>query len=156
MKTKKHLRIATFKDYVGELTVQYRRTKSPQTTVKTSRDAEMCLRPIFDDIMDDHEEFKVVHLNNSNGIVNIDHVSSGTDTATVVSVKDLVRNTLLIKCHAVILAHNHPSGNLNASQADLNLTTKIKKALEYFDIRVLDHIILTREGYRSLADNGQL
>ena len=146
----------TYKDFVGELTAIYRRTEKPSVTVNSSAAAEEFLRPYFDEIMDDHEEFKVLHLNRSGGVVNVDQVSSGTDRGTLVPIKDIVRNALLIKCHGLILSHNHPSGNLRPSGADERITEKIKEAAGYFEINVLDHIVLTREGYFSFADEGLL
>ena len=68
-------RIQTYQDFVGELTATYRRTKKPTVKIKYSRDAADFLRPYFDECMDDHEEFKVLHLNRNNLVVNVDHVS---------------------------------------------------------------------------------
>lgn len=146
-------RIATFKDFVGELTVNYRRTTLPTKAIKSSADAAEFMRPHYLQIIDDHEELKLFHLNRKNNVVNIDHSTTGTDTACLADVKDIVRNALMIKTHGVILFHNHPSGNLNPSKADIDLSNKLRTALGYFDIPLLDSIILTREGFYSLADN---
>ena len=106
--------------------------------------------------MDDHEEFKVIHLSRANKVVNVDNSALGTDVACLVSIKDIIRNALLIKVHSVILVHNHPSGSLEPSIADIELTDKLKRAFGFFDMKVLDHIIITREGYYSFSDNGKL
>lgn len=148
----KTTRIATFKDFVGELTVTYKRTETFTKKVGCSKDAADFLRPYFDKNMDYKEEFKVLHLNNRNQIVNVHEVSLGSDVAVIVDIKDLVRNALAINVKAVILAHNHPSGGLKFSQADIDLTKKVKTALSFFDIQVLDSVVLTREAHVSMTD----
>ena len=157
MSTKKPLhRIKTYKDFVGELTATYRRTEKPTIKVTSSLSAADFMRPYFDTCMDDHEEFKVLHLNRNNLVVNVDHVSSGSDTGTMVPIKDIVRNALLIKTHGILLFHNHPSSNTKPSDQDIEVTKKIKTAAAYFDIALLDHIILTRESYYSFANENIL
>lgn len=147
-------RIAIYRDFVGELTVTYKRTKQLTTKVKSSVDAATFLRSYFDECMDDHEEFKVLHLNNNNMVVNVHHVSTGTDTGTLVDVKAIVRNALQINTTACILCHNHPSGGTKFSQADIQVSKKIRTAMEYFDIKCLDSLLITRETYKSMADEG--
>ena len=149
-------RIATYKNLVGELTVTYKRTEQVAQKIFSSKSVFEIATPYFDECMDDHEEFKVLHLNNQNQVVNVHHASTGSDTGTVVDVKAIVRNVLQINCNSVILLHNHPSGNINASDADKIMTKKLQKALGYFDIKVLDHVILTRYAYKSFADDGLL
>jgi DNA repair protein RadC len=146
------VRISTYRDYVGELTATYKRTEMPTKKIGGSKDAEIFIRPYFDEIMDDHEEAKIIHLNKANGVVNVDHLSVGGDTGTVIPIPTAVRNALYIKTSAVILVHNHPSGNLNPSSADKLITEKLKKAFEIVDLKLLDSIIITREGYYSFAD----
>ena len=147
-------RIATYRDFVGELTVTYRRTDEPMYKIKSSADAADYMRKHFDECMDDHEEFKIIHLNNANGIVNIHHHSVGGQTGTLADVKLAVRQAIHINCQAVIIMHNHPSSTLRPSDSDIATSKKFRTAFEYFDIRMLDSIIITREGYTSLADDG--
>jgi len=146
----------TFKDFVGELTCNYKRTKLASFSVKSSVDAVSFMKKQYDQILDDHEEFKVLHLDRKNSVVNIDHHSAGIDSSTLVSVKSIVRNAILIKTSGIILFHNHPSGNLKPSNQDIKITRRIKDACELFDINVLDHIILTRERHYSFSDNNLL
>ena len=82
-------------------------------------------------------------------------ISLGGLTATLVDVRLLLRDALLTGSTNMILCHNHPSGCLEQSQADLNLTVKIKKAAEVMDLRVLDHLILTESEYYSFVDEGK-
>lgn len=152
----KDLRIRTFKNFVGELTAVYRRTSLPTVTISSSASVRDFMYPYFDAIMDDHEEFKVLHLNRKNQVVNVHHGSSGTDNACIVDVKDIMRQALLIKTSSIVIVHNHPSGNTNQSKPDEDLTQKIKEAGKFLDIPLLDSIIMTRESYRSFADEGIL
>jgi len=147
-------KMTTYKDFLGELTVNYRRTKTPIKKIKSSRDAADFIRPYFDYVMDDHEVAKVIHLNNNNLIVNVHHVSSGTETGTLIPVKTIVRNALQIVTAGIILVHNHPSGQPNFSKADIEITKKLRTACEYFDLKVFDSLVITRETYSSMADEG--
>ena len=104
-----------------------------------------------------HETFKVMLLNNANKVKGIYEVSTGGITGTLVDLRILFAVVLKSLTTAVILAHNHPSGTLIPSEPDKRLTQKIKKAGELFDIKVLDHLILTPDGnYISFADEGIL
>jgi len=98
-------RIATFRDYLGELTVTYKRTEKFIKKIGSSQDAAEFMRPYYEQCMDNQEEFKVLHLNNSNQVVNIHHVSSGSDVGTVVDVKAVLRNILHINTKVAILIH---------------------------------------------------
>ncbi|WP_299159274.1 JAB domain-containing protein [uncultured Tenacibaculum sp.] len=104
-----------------------------------------------------HETFKVLLLNNSNKVKGIYEVSSGGITGTLVDLRILFAVVLKSLSVGVILVHNHPSGKLIPSEADKSLTRKIKKASAFFDVKVLDHLIITPNGeYYSFADNGIL
>lgn len=152
----KDFRIRTFKNFVGELKVTYKRTSLPTVSIKVSTDAADFIRPYYEEIMDDVEQVKVIHLNNSNQVVNVHHLSSGTDTGCLISIKDVLRQAILIKTNGIIIVHNHPSGNLKASRADIDVTTKLASAAKLMDLKLLDHIIITRESYLSLVDEGLL
>ncbi len=104
-----------------------------------------------------HESFKILLLNNSNKVKGIYTLSSGGITGTLVDVRILFAVLLKSLSTAVILAHNHPSGNNRPSEADKQLTKKITMGGEYMDIKVLDHLIITPDGdYFSFADEGLL
>ena len=94
-------------------------------------------------------------LNNSNKVKGIYHLSTGGLTGTLVDIRILFAVILKSLSVGIILAHNHPSGKLKASNADIQLTNKIKKAAVYFDVKVLDHLILIPNGqFYSFSDNG--
>lgn len=108
------------------------------------------------DLMDlPHEEFIVLLLNQANRVIDRTFISTGGLAGTVVDVKKIFRAALANPLVAgIILAHNHPSDNLNPSKADIEITKKIKEAGKYLDISVLDHIIVAGNSYTSLADEG--
>lgn len=100
------------------------------------------------------EEFKVVFLNRANRVIGVYDASSGGITGTVADPRLILAAAIKSLAVSIILSHNHPSGNLKPSKADEDLTTKIKEAAKYHDIRVIDHMIITSEGYYSFADEG--
>ena len=102
------------------------------------------------------EQFKVLFLHRSNKVVCLYNVSSEGITGTVADPRLILATALKVNAVSLILAHNHPSGSIKPSRADEELTSKIKHAASYFDIKVLDHIILSKESYYSFADEGLL
>ena len=150
------VRIATYRDFIGELTATYRRTTKPTVKINSSKDIRPFIYPYFDEIMDDHEQVKIIHLNNSNNVVNVHESTTGSEVGCIVDIKAILRHALLIKTIAIVVVHNHPSGALYPSQADKTFTEKLKNAAKYLDIKVLDSMIITRESYYSFADEGLL
>lgn len=100
------------------------------------------------------EQFKVLLLNRSNRVLGIYEVSTGGVTGTVADPRLIFVAALKANACAIMISHNHPSGNLKPSQADEQLTQKIKHGGQLLDIKLLDHIIITSEGYFSFADEG--
>jgi DNA repair protein RadC len=103
-----------------------------------------------------HEVFAVLFLNRSNKINHFQIISEGGITGTVADPRIIVKKALEEDAVSIILCHNHPSGSLKPSKADEELTFKIKEAAKYFDIKVLDHLIVSDDGYYSFADEGIL
>ncbi len=103
-----------------------------------------------------HEEFWIIYVNNSNRVLSKSQLSKGGITATLVDVRLIFKNVLEIGATGIVLCHNHPSGALRASDADIKITKKIKIAAESLDISVLDHLIVGEHGYFSFADEGIL
>ena len=103
-----------------------------------------------------HEEFWILYLNNSNKIIKSAQLSKGGITGTVVDVRLAFKEASQLGAVGIILAHNHPSGTLKPSQADIQLTKKLKTAGESLDIKVLDHLIITEKAYFSFADENML
>lgn len=102
------------------------------------------------------EVFAVVFLNRGNKVTHTEIISEGGMTSTVADPRIILRKALEHEATAIILCHNHPSGNLQPSNADELLTQKIKQAASFLDIRIMDHIIVSNEGYFSFADEGLL
>ena len=101
-----------------------------------------------------HEVFAVLFLNRANKINHFEIVSEGGITGTVADPRVILKKALEENAVSLVLCHNHPSGSLRPSRADEELTYKIKEAAQYFDIKVLDHLIVSDEGYYSFADEG--
>ncbi|MCA6461322.1 MAG: DNA repair protein RadC [Chitinophagaceae bacterium] len=102
------------------------------------------------------EIFAVVYLNRGNRILSLETISIGGLTGTVADPRIILKKALEQDATALVLCHNHPSGNLTPSRADEQLTQKIKQAAALMDIQVLDHIIVSHEGYFSFADEGMI
>ena len=112
------------------------------------------MQPIIGELP--HEEFWIVYLNNSNKVLQKIQLSKGGITGTLVDVRLVLKTALQIGAVGLILTHNHPSGTLVPSQADKNITQKLKIASESIDIKVLDHLIITEKAYFSFADENLL
>ncbi|EAQ40832.1 DNA repair protein RadC [Polaribacter sp. MED152] len=112
------------------------------------------MQPIIGDL--EHEEFWVLFLNNSNKVLAKTQISKGGLTATVVDIRLLFKRAIELASVGMIVCHNHPSGKLEPSQADKQLTEKIKRAGTTLDIKLLDHLIITEKWYFSFADEGIL
>lgn len=122
--------------------------------VSSSNDAFFALKHLFDDFINIYESFYILLLQKNNKIKGFAKISQGGRDSTVVDVSIIAKYAVEALASGVILAHNHPSGNLQPSNADIEMTKKIKKALDFFDIQILDHIIITDNNYFSFADNG--
>lgn len=125
-----------------------------KATITSSNDIAEYLKATLKDYA--YEIFAVVFLNRGNKINHFEIISRGGITGTVADPRVILKKALEEDATALVLCHNHPSGNLKPSRADEELTLKIKEAAKYFDIRVLDHIIVSEEGYYSFADEGIL
>src|SRR6056297_2029320 len=145
---------------VNEIQISYREKLSTLTSLSVTNSkevAELLFQNWDNQTIGLHETFKIVLLNQSNKVKGIYPLSHGGITGTLVDVRILFALVLKTLSVGVILAHNHPSGQLKASYQDKQLTQKIKEAAQLFDVKVLDHIILAPDGrYYSFADNGIL
>ena len=123
-------------------------------TVTTSDDAVRIFRPLFEGMR--HEECWVLYLTNSNRILERQRVSQGGVQGTVVDRRLIAKRALELLSTQVIMVHNHPSGDAEPSDADIRLTESIVSALELFDIRLLDHIIISHNSEYSFRQSGLL
>ncbi|MDH7914539.1 DNA repair protein RadC [Winogradskyella sp. SYSU M77433] len=122
--------------------------------ITSSRSVFDVMQPILGELP--HEEFWILYLNNSNKVIQKNQLSKGGITGTLVDVRLVLKTALEVGSTALILCHNHPSGTLKPSEADKNLTHKLKLAAESLDIKVLDHLIITEKAYFSFADENIL
>jgi DNA repair protein RadC len=130
------------------------RNNKEHKKVNDSRSAFKYFQPFFFDLQ--HEEFHVMLLNRSNRILDIFRHTTGGTHGTVVDVKMLAEKVIQNRASGIILAHNHPGGNLKPSEEDKKCTQRVKNALEFFDCKLLDHLIICNEEYFSFADEGLL
>ncbi|WP_100610652.1 RadC family protein [Confluentibacter lentus] len=122
--------------------------------ISSSNSVFELMQPIIGEL--EHEEFWIIFLNNSNKVIQKKQLSKGGITGTLVDVRLVLKSALEVGATGLILAHNHPSGTLKPSEADKQLTNKLKTASESLDIKVLDHLIVTEKAYFSFADENVL
>ena len=122
--------------------------------IGSSKSVFEIMQPIIGELQ--HEEFWILYLNYSNKVIAKSQLSKGGITGTVVDVRIVFKTALEQNATSIILSHNHPSGKLQPSEADISITKKIKLAGQQLDILVLDHIIITEKGFYSFNDNGIL
>lgn len=141
---------------LAEISISYKPAQklSELQIINSSTDCEKLFRNFWSDDLNYCEEFIIMLINRANRVLGFSKISKGGIAGTVADPKIIFQNALKSNASSLILCHNHPSGNLKPSQADLDLTRKIKQAGQFLDITVLDHIILTEEGFYSFADEG--
>lgn len=122
-----------------------------QDKITSSKAVFNIMQPLIGELP--HEEFWVIYLNNANKVLYKQQLSKGGITATLVDVRILFKKAVELMATGIILCHNHPSGKLNPSTSDKNLTQKIQQAGQALDIKVLDHLIVTEKDYFSFADS---
>ena len=138
----------------NEIVVTYT-TKHLGPAIGSSRDAYDLMLPNWLDI-DYTESFYVILLNRSNRVMGVCRISVGSISGTVADPKKIMQTALKGNASSLILCHNHPSGNLTPSSNDDMVTKKCVEAGKFLDLPVIDHIIITRQGYFSYADEGKL
>lgn len=122
--------------------------------ISSSRSVFELMQPVIGEL--NHEEFWIIYLNNSNKVLQKSQQSKGGITGTFVDVRLVLKTALEVGATSLILSHNHPSGTLKPSQADKQITQKLKLAAQSLDIQVLDHVIITESSYFSFADESLL
>ena len=145
-------------DYtVGEVELSYKPKFKNLHKIVSSEDAYKYLLPTYKEGTICYKEyFKVLFLIQANQVLGYTHISEGGITDTTVDVRVILQAALLTNSIALVLAHNHPSGNLKPSRQDMDITKQLKEAARLMRISVLDHLILTDAGYYSFADEGEL
>jgi len=141
---------------VGEVGTYYiAKNMYPYVKITDSKITYNFLSKVYDERTVEHrEEFIVLGLNNSNYINDVNRHSLGSITGTIVDIRMIFQFLITRNCVGFILSHNHPSGTLKPSAQDIKLTKKIMEASQFMNIKFLDHIIYTPNGYLSMADEG--
>jgi DNA repair protein RadC len=142
---------------IAALELGRRRKSAPVSDnpkVRSSNDAYSIFHPLLSDL--NYEEFWILYLNRSNKIISRLKISQGGISGTITDIRIIMKKGLELLASSIIIIHNHPSGNKEPSDADNNITAKIKEAASYFDITLLDHLIVTDNGYYSYADSGNM
>jgi DNA repair protein RadC len=143
---------------LAEITAQYRPIYklNELPVISNSKQSSEILQGIWGDNICYFEEFKILLLNKANRLLGVAPISSGGVSSVMVDLKLVFQRALLANASSIILAHNHPSGNITPSTADIALTKRAKEAGFFMDIPILDHIIVTPDNFFSFADNGYL
>lgn len=142
---------------VAEIKISYSTTSTPKIKITSVNKAFEVLLNSWDlDTIELQEEFKVLLLNRANEVLGIYPLSKGGITGTVVDSRLIF--AVALKCNAtgILLCHNHPSGNLKPSDNDITLTRSIKKCADFLDITLIDHLIITKNGFFSFSNEGKL
>ncbi len=139
----------------AELIYKSKVKASERPKITTSKDAYNILIKLWDDNKIEFvEQFKVLFLNKASKVLGVYEVSTGGISGTVADPRVIFVAALKANCCSIIITHNHPSGNLKPSRQDEELTQKIKNAGQFLEIKLLDHLIVSNEGYFSFADEG--
>ena len=147
--------LENMENVIAEIQVSYNTNSRVKQKITSSASAYEILKANWDEgRLELQEEFKVLLLNRANDVLGIYNMSMGSVSGTVVDVRLLFAVALKCNASGILISHNHPSGNLNPSEADKEITKKIKQASDIFDIKMIDHIIITHLGYFSFLDNG--
>ena len=146
----------TYKSTISEYSLKYTKSEIQKTKITTSESAYSVIKKFYFDDINIYESFFILLLNKANNTTGFAKISQGGTAGTVVDIKIIAKYAVESLSSAVIICHNHPSGNIKPSEADINITKKIKDALLLLDISLTDHIILSENNYYSFADNGDL
>lgn len=139
---------------IKEYGLTYKRKNVDIGNLSSSNLVDSIARNIFKDFMNIYECFYIFLMDNQNNIKGFVKISQGGITGTNVDIRLIAKYAIETLATRVILVHNHPSGTLMPSREDKTFTQNVSKALELFDIRLVDHLILTEDDYYSFSDNG--
>lgn len=138
---------------IPEITVSFRDMVkvSDRKAIYSKENAVNIFKEIFEDFMEHHEEVWAMYLNKANKVIGVSQISKGGISGTIIDTRIILQTALKSSASSIIIAHNHPSGNLKPSDDDVKITRKLKDACQIMDITLLDHIILTRENHFSFS-----
>lgn len=142
---------------VSEIKLTYSNTNCTEKYIQSQEDAYKCFSSHWDyNTIELQEQAKVIYLNRANRVLGIYNLSTGSTSGTAIDIKLILATAIKANASGIILAHNHPSGTLKPSKNDLKITEKLSEASKLFDIRLLDHIIITKDTYLSMESESLL
>jgi DNA repair protein RadC len=142
---------------VSEIKVSYTNTVADKVKISSSANSyEVALAHWDLNVIDYVEQVKVILMNNANVVLGIFELARGGSTSCVVDLKIVLSVALKTHSSAIIMVHNHPSGMMVPSSSDRSISSRLKKACEVIDLKLLDHLIITRDSYYSFADSGTI
>lgn len=146
------------KFYLSEITVQYKNKIHYNNRLKItdSNSAVKLLRDIWEYPIDHRESTYILLINGANQVLGYNLISIGGKSSTIVDITIILQVAIKVNASAIILAHNHPSGVLTASNQDKNITKSLNNACKVVGLRLLDHIIISSDGYYSFSDDGEI
>ena len=146
----------TYKSTISEYSLKYTKTDIEKIQINASKNSVDVIRKFYFDDINIYESFFILLLNRANNTTGFAKISQGGTAGTVVDIKIIAKYAVDSLSPNVIICHNHPSGDKRPSDADINITKRIKDALSLLDVKLIDHIIITENDYYSFADNGNL
>lgn len=142
---------------LSEIKVSYHNLSKDDVTTTNSKDVwKVALLNWDEGLLEYQEEVKALLLNRANKVLGIYDLSRGGTASCIVDLKVILAVALKCNAHSVILIHNHPSGNIKPSEVDKNITKRLKEACSVVDLKLLDHLIISKDAYFSFADDGIL
>ncbi len=152
----KHLKQQLMTKQLNEFTLKVNKSEFKKQRISNQEEAADYIRKFYSDDIEIYESSFILLLNRANDTIGYAKISQGGITGTVIDTKIVLKYCIDSLASAFILCHNHPSGNLKPSKEDIQLTNKIKEAAKLIECDLLDHIILTSEGYYSMMEGGEL
>jgi len=154
-----NIKAIEFAQSVSEIGIYWKSKSKEKKLITGAKEAYDIFKPFYDNlhIMEQKEVFSVAYLNNANKVIGVLKVSEGAATSVVVDIPFIFRGAIMTNAVAIILCHNHPSGNLTPSSADKNITKQIVDAAKLMQMKVLDHLLITESdsiNYFSFAEEG--
>ena len=146
--------LKTYKSNISSIRLVREKSAYKKAKITTSNDVATYAREMFGENITLFEETYAIFLNRANNTEAFAKISQGGISGTVVDIRLIIKYAIDTLASGVILLHNHPSGNMSASPQDMAITRKLNEALKWFDITLLDHVIMSENDYYSLADNG--
>ena len=142
--------------FIPEFTLKRKKSKLEKVKITGARQASDYMRNLFGDSLDIFESFFAIFLNQANETIGYAKIAQGGIASTVVDVRLIANFSISSLAVSVIVAHNHPSGNTNFSNADISISKRIKESLKILEVQLLDSLVITETNYNSMADAGLL